>query len=65
MRAPLIRAHYFVAKDVGNKRAREAVISLSKLVGIITVDRSDCEKAMVSRLADFEDALLARMRREK
>ena len=50
--------YYVVAKRLGQTRARDVLIDLLGLLGIIAVDGSDCLEALELPIDDFEDALI-------
>lgn len=51
--------HYLARKAVGAARARTHVQSLLSLLEIAPVNRSVLDAALTSRIADFEDAVVA------
>lgn len=51
--------HYVAEKTVGDAAAREHLTQLLHLVEVAPVTRSVVEHALVSPMADFEDAVLA------
>ena len=50
--------YYVTAKKLGDVAAREAIKHLLKMLGIISVDGSDCANALSLPLKDYEDALV-------
>lgn len=51
--------HYLAHKSVGDKAARQHIRQLLSLLEIAPVTRSVIDHALLSPLADFEDAVLA------
>ena len=50
--------HYLAQKSLGPEQARQKIRTLLKLFEMAPVNRAVLESALVSRLADFEDAVL-------
>ena len=50
--------YYITAKRLGGNRAREVIYNLLNILGIISVDRYDCAKALDLPITDYEDALV-------
>lgn len=51
--------HYLASKSVGNAAARTQIKQLLSLFELAPVTRPVLEQALLSKLADFEDAVLA------
>ena len=51
--------YYIARKQLGNKKAREAVFELLSLFDVAAVDGSSCVDALSLPMADYEDAILA------
>lgn len=51
--------HYIVKKRAGDKAAREVVRNTLDLFEIAPVNREACETALILKMADYEDAVLA------
>ena len=50
--------HYLAEKTLGAEQARHKIRNLMRLFEVAPVNRAILEAALVSRLADFEDAVL-------
>jgi predicted nucleic acid-binding protein len=51
--------YYLVRKNVSEAVAREAIRNLLQLFMVVAISGEDCEAALDSPIADYEDALLA------
>ena len=49
---------YIIAKRLGKPMARDALQHLLNIVGIVGIDRGDCQTALDLPITDFEDALV-------
>lgn len=53
----IVNIHYILRKDVDNATARQSLIKLKTLVKTLDVTNQIIEQALVSTMADFEDAV--------
>lgn len=49
--------NYILAKQIGNRNARKALMKLNALVTITAVDEKIIELSLASEFSDFEDAI--------
>ena len=50
--------YYITAKRLGYIRARDVLIDLLRILGIVAVDGNDCVKALNLPIVDYEDSLV-------
>jgi predicted nucleic acid-binding protein len=51
--------YYLIRKNVSDSMARESLRNLFQLFSVIDISAEDCETALESSIADYEDALAA------
>jgi len=51
--------HYLVRKEVGNVRAKRAMVAILRAFGVAAVDGAVVQEALQLPLSDFEDAVTA------
>ncbi len=51
--------HYLVRKEVGNVKAKRAMVTILRVFGVAPVDAAVVQEAMQLPLSDFEDAVTA------